>query len=113
MPSILQGPTGTTALNPPVLHLPSPKADPVPYLARTKCFDLEHPLLVEFVHQASAGTTTLRERAAALFYAVRDPIRHDPHGLVFEPAAHRASAVIAAGPADTSAQAGDRDDRFQ
>ncbi len=87
-------------MNPSVLHLPdlpSPDADPAPYLARTEFFDLEHPLLVEFVHQATAGAETPRERAVALFYAVRDRIRYDPYGLVFEPEAYRASAVIAAG----------------
>ena len=74
--------------------LPAPCADPAPYLAATDFFDLEHPLVSAFVRDAGAAAGSPRERAVALFYAVRDRIRYDPYGLSFEASAYRASAVI-------------------
>lgn len=77
--------------------LPAAGADPAPYLAATDFFDLEHPLVSAFVRDAGATAGSPRERAVALFYAVRDLIRYDPYGVGFEAPAYRASAVIAAG----------------
>lgn len=87
-------------MHPPVLHLPdlpAPSADPAPYLAATDFFDLDHPLVAAFVRDAIASAGSPRERAVALFYAVRDRIRYDPYGVGFEAPAYRASAVIEAG----------------
>ena len=84
----------------PLLHLPAlpgPDADPAPYLAETAFFDIAHPAVQAFVRDAIAGLGGERERAVALFYAVRDRIRYDPYGLRFEPQAYRASSVLAAG----------------
>lgn len=85
---------------PPVVHLPGlpePAADRDPYLASTRFFDLESPVLRSFVHQAIDGLGSERERAVALFYAVRDRIRYNPYGLSFDPVDYRASSVILAG----------------
>ena len=84
----------------PALHLPdlpAPTVDPAPYLAATDFFDLEHPLVSAFVRDAVASAGSPRERAVALFYAVRDRIRYDPYGVGFEASDYRASAVLAAG----------------
>lgn len=84
----------------PVLHLsalPGADADPAPYLAETPFFDIGHPAVQAFVRETVAGLDGERERAVALFYAVRDRIRYDPYGLVFDPPAYRASSVLAAG----------------
>ena len=77
--------------------LPPPDADRSPYLAATGFLDIRHPLVTGFVAAAGATAGTARERAVALFYAVRDRIRYQPYGIGFEPDAYRASAVIRAG----------------
>jgi transglutaminase-like putative cysteine protease len=84
----------------PALHLPAlpdADADPAPFLAETAFFDIGHPGVQAFVRDAVAGAQGERERAVALFYAVRDRIRYDPYGLVFDAPAYRASSVLAAG----------------
>jgi len=85
----------------PVCHLPGlppPDGDLAPYRAATAFFDLDDPQMLAFVDEALDGCRDhARDKAVALFNAVRDRIRYDPYGLVFEPAAYRASAVIAQG----------------
>ncbi len=83
----------------PIVHLPDlppAAADLSVYLQPTRFLDTQHPAVQAFVASAIAGAGDQRARAVALFYAVRDRIRYDPYGLVFEPAAYEASAVIAA-----------------
>lgn len=77
--------------------LPSADADPSPYLAATGFFDLDSPALRAFVDNAVEGAETPRERAVALFYAVRDRIRYTPYGLSFDPVSYRASEVLRSG----------------
>jgi transglutaminase-like putative cysteine protease len=86
-------------LSQPIVHLPDlppAAADLSVYLQPTRFLDTQHPAVQAFVASAIAGAGDQRARAVALFYAVRDRIRYDPYGLVFEPAAYEASAVIAA-----------------
>ncbi len=70
--------------------------DPV-YLRPTAHLDADHPAVQAFAAEAVAGRATPRERAVALFYAVRDGIRYTPYGVDLSPEAMRASAVLAAG----------------
>ncbi len=59
--------------------------------------DSDHPDVVAFAEQATAGATTDREKAVALFYAVRDGIRYDPYTMCDDPETYRASSVVRSG----------------
>jgi transglutaminase-like putative cysteine protease len=59
--------------------------------------DSDHPDVVAFAQEATAGATTDRDKAVALFYAVRDGIRYDPYTMSDDPETYRASAVLRAG----------------
>jgi transglutaminase-like putative cysteine protease len=57
--------------------------------------DSDHPDVVAFANEATAGATTEREKAVALFYAVRDGIRYDPYVISSDdPEAYLASTVV-------------------
>src|SRR2546423_948500 len=57
--------------------------------------DTDHPDVVAFAEKATAGATTDREKAVALFYAVRDGIRYDPYVMSSsDPETYRASTVL-------------------
>jgi transglutaminase-like putative cysteine protease len=58
--------------------------------------EIDHPDVVAFAEEATAGATTDREKAVALFYAVRDKIRYDPYLMTDDPESYRASAVVKA-----------------
>jgi len=58
--------------------------------------DADHPDVIAFAEEATAGATTDREKAVALFYAVRDGIRYDPYVMADDPELYRASAVLQA-----------------
>ena len=59
--------------------------------------DSDHPDVVAFAEKATAGSTTDREKAVALFYAVRDGIRYDPYTMCDDPDTYRASTVLRSG----------------
>jgi len=59
--------------------------------------DSEHPDVVAFAKEATAGATTDKEKAVALFYAVRDGIRYDPYTMCDDPDTYRASTVLRTG----------------
>jgi transglutaminase-like putative cysteine protease len=61
--------------------------------------DAEHPDVGAFAARATAGARSDREKAVALFYAVRDGIRYDPYAISADPETYRASAVLRAGAA--------------
>ena len=61
--------------------------------------DADHPDVVAFAARATAGAGSEREKAVALFYAVRDGIRYDPYRVSADPETYRASAVLQAGTA--------------
>lgn len=58
--------------------------------------DSDHPDVVEFARTVcnAAGATTERDRAVALFLAVRDGIRYDPYSVSADPDWYRASRVV-------------------
>lgn len=59
--------------------------------------DSDHPDVVAFAKEATAGATTDREKAVALFYAVRDRIRYDPYVMCDDPETYKASSVVRSG----------------
>ncbi len=59
--------------------------------------DSDHPDVVAFAKEATKDATTDREKAVALFYAVRDGIRYDPYMMCDDPDTYRASHVVKTG----------------
>lgn len=77
---------------------PATTLDPSACQAPSEYVDADHPAVVAFADQALAAAgldpaSSGRERAVALFVAVRDGVRYDPYGFDFEPASFKASAV--------------------
>ena len=68
--------------------------DPDACLAPTTFVDSAHLDVVSFARQATIRAVTERERAAALFLAVRDGYRYDPYNPSMEPGAFVASTVV-------------------
>ncbi|MEM7285728.1 MAG: transglutaminase family protein [Actinomycetota bacterium] len=64
-------------------------------LAPTGFIDSADPSVIAFVEETTAGCVGDRERAVALFDAVRDGIRYDPYDTSRDPDDYRASAVLA------------------
>lgn len=73
-------------------------ADPRPEecLASTTYVDSAHPDVSRWAERicAEAGATTDREKAVALFLAVRDGIRYDPYSVSSDLSAYRASSIV-------------------
>lgn len=67
------------------------------YLAATAFLDFEEESVARFADHAVAGRRSERERAVALFYAVRDGICYDPYHLRPGPQTYRASTVLREG----------------
>jgi transglutaminase-like putative cysteine protease len=70
--------------------------DPQDCLAATPHVDSDHPEVRSFAAQHARGDTP-RERAVALYYAVRDGFRYDPYRLDLRSEGMRGSAVLATG----------------
>jgi transglutaminase-like putative cysteine protease len=74
------------------------RAEPsIASLAEVNYVESDHPEVVAFAARATEGTTTEREKAVALFYAVRDGIRYDPYRFSDDPHTYRASELLRAG----------------
>lgn len=58
--------------------------------------DSDHPSVVEYAEKVvrEAGAQSAREKAVALFLAVRDGWRYDPYGVSYESDDYRASAIL-------------------
>ena len=65
-------------------------------LAPTTLIDSDHPAVAAFAATHARGNND-RERAVALYLAVRDGFRYDPYRIDLSPAGMRASTVIAQG----------------
>ncbi|MFN8104292.1 MAG: transglutaminase family protein [Acidimicrobiia bacterium] len=65
-------------------------------LAPTPYLDWTHPDVSAFAERVcrEAGATTERDKAVALFLAVRDGIRYDPYAVSADPEVFRASNVV-------------------
>ena len=67
-----------------------------PFLAPGRFVDSDHPAVVAFVREHAKGATP-RERAVALYYAVRDGVRYNPFLDYSREDAFRGSHCLAAG----------------
>lgn len=56
--------------------------------------DSDHPAVREWAATVTAGCETDRDRAVALFLAVRDGWRYDPYDISRDPADYTASAIL-------------------
>jgi transglutaminase-like putative cysteine protease len=65
-------------------------------LAPTPLIDSDHPAVLAFAQQHALGDDD-RERAVALYYAVRDGFRYDPYRVDLSPHGMKASTVLAIG----------------
>lgn len=63
----------------------------------TAMVDADHPQVIAFAHDAAGAAQAPRERAVALYYAVRDRFRYDPYSIRLTVEGLRASSVIEAG----------------
>lgn len=64
-----------------------------PTLAPTVLIDSDNPEVIAFAQKHAVGTTD-RERAVALYYAVRDGFRYDPYHIDFSVKGMTASTVL-------------------
>jgi transglutaminase-like putative cysteine protease len=64
------------------------------WLQPTWFLDWEAPAVLAFSRRVTEGATSARERAARLFYAVRDGFRYDPYSVSHDARAYRASAIV-------------------
>ncbi len=64
------------------------------YLKPTRFIDSDHRAVVAFAERACADVGTQRERAVALFFAVRDGIRYDPYAALASPERFKASTTV-------------------
>lgn len=67
-----------------------------PTLAPTALIDSDHPAVLAFAREHARGAD-VRERAVALYLAVRDGFRYDPYRIDLSPAGMRASGVLERG----------------
>ena len=65
-------------------------------LSPTRLIDSDHPAVIAFARQHAVGRDQ-RERAIALYYAVRDGFRYDPYRIDLSEEGMKASSVIAEG----------------
>lgn len=75
---------------------PNPNRPDAATLAPTPLIDSDHPAVLGFAQRHAQGSND-RERAVALYYAVRDGFRYDPYRCDLSPAGMKASTVIAQG----------------
>ncbi len=71
--------------------------DDTDYLHATPFIDSDDPAIQAFARKAVGNARTVKEKAIALYGAVRDSIQYDPYIDFLDPAEVRASAVLDAG----------------
>jgi len=67
------------------------------WLAPTWFIDSDDDAVADFASDAAGDATEPTDVAVRLFYAVRDGFRYDPYDVDHDPAAFRASSVVASG----------------
>lgn len=67
------------------------------WLAVTEFIDHDHPEVRRFVSEKVGAGDTAKQKALALYYAVRDGIRYDPYSASMEREAMRASTTLIKG----------------
>lgn len=83
------------ASEPQVTDAPTPA-----HLAPTAAIDSDHPAVIAFAREhapSAASGATVRERAVALSYAVRDGFLYDPYRIDLTPQGMRASQALSNG----------------
>jgi transglutaminase-like putative cysteine protease len=71
--------------------------DSTDYLHATPFVDCDNPAIRDFAREAIGTAGTVKDKAIALYGAVRDSIQYDPYIDFLDPAEFRASAVLHAG----------------
>ncbi len=67
------------------------------YLNCTEIIDCDTKSVKDKAQELTKGRQTDRERAVALYYFVRDEIRHNAYAPLYDPGLYKASAVLEAG----------------
>lgn len=67
------------------------------YLQATGFIDSGHPAIQAFARQAAGDARTPKDKALALYGAVRDRVQYDPYIDFLDPARYRASEVLRTG----------------
>jgi len=67
------------------------------FLYATPFVDSDDPAIQAFARRAAGNARTAKDKAIALYRAVRDSIQYDPYIDFFDPAEFRASAVLHSG----------------
>jgi transglutaminase-like putative cysteine protease len=67
------------------------------YLNCTEIIDCDTKSVKDKAQELTKGRQTDRERAVALYYFVRDKIRHNAYAPLYDPGFYKASAVLEAG----------------
>ena len=65
------------------------------YLLPSPTVDSDHAAVVEFARASAKGAAAAPDKAAALFYAVRDAVRYDPYDVDLTVEGVRASTALA------------------
>ena len=65
------------------------------FLCPSAIVDSDHPEVVAFAKDRSAGQLSERDKAVALYYAVRDELRYDPYSIDMSTNGLSASATLA------------------
>jgi len=71
--------------------------DPSDYLQPMPFVDCDDPAIAAFAETAVGEAHSAKQKAIALYAAVRDRIQYDPYVDVMDPANYRASGVLGAG----------------
>jgi transglutaminase-like putative cysteine protease len=67
------------------------------YLHPTRFIDSDDPKVIEYAKAKTSAAADDKQKAVALYYAVRDDILYDPYNLVLDPAIISASQTLARG----------------
>lgn len=74
-----------------------PTENPATFLQPGRHVDSDHPRVIALAREVTEGLSDVRERAVALYYAVRDRFRYDPYALEMSERCFTASHVIEVG----------------
>jgi transglutaminase-like putative cysteine protease len=72
-------------------------ADNTDYLQATPFVDSDDPAIRDFARKAAGNAQTVKDKAIALYRAVRDSIQYDPYVDFMDPGRFRASSVLHTG----------------
>ncbi|MGE4322170.1 MAG: transglutaminase family protein [Sphingobium sp.] len=67
------------------------------WLRPTAYLDYDDPIVRDYAREKTAGAQSAKDKALALYYAVRDDFRYDPYRVEYAPSGFQASNVIRRG----------------